>query len=147
MSRAALRSAATSSVSSWRRASPDSRASSASSSMRLALLSTTSRSSLGDVVVDAAEVVVLEPLAALLAQLLEQLAHALEPLAVAVLEARLHHPPQGRVEVAVVEQVVGDLAEESVGVEVEADLRAVPPGVPDAVDLPHGGTVPGILPM
>jgi hypothetical protein len=68
-------------------------------------------SSLGDLVVDAAEVVLLELLAALLAQLLEQLAHALDALAVAVLEALLHHAPQRGVEVAVVEQVVGDLVE------------------------------------
>ena len=87
---------------------------------------------LGDVVVDAAEVVALELVAALAAQLLEHLADALEPLAVAVAEPRLHHPPQGGVQVAVVQQVVGDLGEDVVGVELEADLRAVPARVAEA---------------
>ena len=59
-------------------------------------------------------------------QLLQHLAHALQPLAVAVPEARLHHAPQGGVEVAVVEQVVGDLGEDLLGVEVEADLACRP---------------------
>ena len=81
---------------------------------------------LGDVVVDTAEVVLLELVAAPAAQLLEQLAQALHSLAVAVAEAGLHQPPQRGVEVAVVQQVVGDLAEDRVGVELEADLRAVP---------------------
>ena len=101
---------------------------------------------LGDLVVDAAEVVALELLPPLAAQLLEQLPHALDPLAVAVPEARLQHPAQGGVQVAVVEQVVGDLGQDGVGVEVEADLGAVPAGVvgaghgprlrPERVDLP-----------
>ena len=47
-------------------------------------------------------------------------------LAVAVLEALLQHPAQRRVQVAVVQEVVGHLVEQRVGVEVEADLRAVP---------------------
>ena len=46
-------------------------------------------------------------------------------------EALLHQPAQRRVQVAVVEQVVGDLVEDRVGVEVEPDLRAVPPRVPE----------------
>ena len=41
------------------------------------------------------------------------------------------HPAQGRVQVAVVEQVVGDLLEDGVGVELEPDLGAVPPRVPE----------------
>ena len=56
----------------------------------------------------------------------------LTSLAVAVLEALLHHPAQRRVEVAVVEEVVGHLVEQRVGVEVEADLRAVPARVLEA---------------
>ena len=64
----------------------------------------------GDVVVDAAEVVLLELVAPPAAQLLEHVAQALELLAVAVAEPLLHQPAQGGVEVAVVEQVVGDLA-------------------------------------
>ena len=99
----------------------------------------------GDVVVDTAEVVVLECLAALLAQLLEHLAHALQALAVLGLEALLHHASERGVDIAVVEQIVGDLAEDVGGIEVEADLRAIPAGVSDAVALSHVRTVPGIL--
>ena len=86
-------------------------------------------SSLGDLVVHAAEVELVEALLALLAQLLHQLAQALHALAVAVAHALLHHPAQRGVDVAVVEQVVGELVEQPVGVEVEALLRAVPAGV------------------
>jgi hypothetical protein len=81
---------------------------------------------LGDVVVDAAEVELLQLVTALAPELLEHLPQAHELLAVAVLEPGLQHAAQGRVEVAVVEQVVGDLAEDVVGVELEAHLRAVP---------------------
>ena len=80
-----------------------------------------------DVVVDAAEVVALELVAAPATQLLHELAHALDPVAVAVAEAGLHQPPERGIEVAVVQQVVGDLAEHGVGIDVEAGLRAVPP--------------------
>ena len=82
-----------------------------------------------DVFVDAAEVVAVELLAPLLAQLLEHLAHALHVAALPVGEALLHHAPERGVEVAVVEEVVGHLLEQRVGVEIEADLRAVPAGV------------------
>ncbi len=99
---------------------------------RVALLLDHLAQLLRDVVVHAAEVVALELVAALAAQLLEHLADALEPLAVAVAEPRLHHPPEGVVEVAVVQQVVGDLGEHRVGIELEADLRAVPPRVAEA---------------
>ena len=83
----------------------------------------------GDLVVHAAEVVTVEPLLALRAELLEQLADPCQPLAVAVAHALLHHPPQGGVDVAVVQQLVGELVEERVGVEVEPALRAIPPRV------------------
>ena len=79
-----------------------------------------------DVFVDAAEVVAVELLAAALAQLLEHLAHALHVAALPVGESLLHHAAQRGVEIAVVEQVVGHLLEQRVGVEIEADLRAVP---------------------
>ena len=52
--------------------------------------------------------------------------------ALAVVEALLHHAAQRGVEVAVVEQIVGHLLEQRVGVEVEADLRAVPARVLEA---------------
>jgi hypothetical protein len=81
---------------------------------------------LGDVVVDAAEVVALELVATTPAEPLEELADAREPLAVLVAEARLEHAAQCRVEITVVQQVVGDLGEDAVGVELEADLGAVP---------------------
>ncbi len=52
----------------------------------------------------------------------------------------LHHPPQGVVQIAVVQQVVGDLREDRIGVEIEPDLRAVPPGV--AEPSGHERTLP-----
>ena len=112
-----------------RRLSPDCRASSSRRSMPSRSCSTISSSSLGDLLVHAAEVVAVELLAALLPQLLEHLAHALDVAALAVVEALLHHAAQRGVQIAVVEQVVGHLLEQRVGVEVEADLRAVPPRV------------------
>ena len=97
-----------------------------------------------DLLVDAAEVVAVELLAAALAQPLEHLAQALHVAALAVLEALLHHSPQGGVQVAVVEEVVGHLLEQRVGVEIEPDLRAVPPGVLEPAHLPlYASTAPG----
>ncbi len=93
--------------------------------------STISRSRSGDVLVRAAEVVAVEHLAAALAEPLEHLAHARDPLAVAVLEAALQEPLQGLIEVAVVQQLVGQLAEDVVGVEFEADLGPIPFGIPE----------------
>ena len=86
---------------------------------------------LGDLLVDAPEVVLLEAVAALAPQALHEVAHAHELLAVAVPEALLHEAAQGRVQVPVVQEVVGDLLEDRLGVEVEADLGAVPAGVPE----------------
>jgi len=80
----------------------------------------------GDLVVDAPEVGLLEHLLAAPAQVLEHLPDALEALAVAVAEAALHHATQGRVQVAVVQQVVGDLRQHVVGAQLEAHLGAVP---------------------
>ena len=94
----------------------------------------------GDLVVDAAEVEAVEALLALPAQPLEQLAHALQALAVAVAEALVHHPPQRRVDVAVVQQLVGQLLEQGVAVELEPLLRAVPPRVREPSR--HAATVP-----
>ena len=94
---------------------------------------------LGDVLVHAAEVVAVELLPAPLAQLLEHLAHALDVATLAVLEALLQHPSQRGVQIAVVQEIVGHLLEQRVGVEIEPDLRAVPPRVPE---LAHRATVP-----
>jgi hypothetical protein len=47
----------------------------------------------------------------------------------------LEQPLKGLIEVAVEEQVVGQLGEDIVRVEVESDLRTVPLGVPEAA---HG---------
>ena len=66
----------------------------------------------GDLAVHATEVVLVESLLALLAQLVHQLAQALQALAVAITHAFLHHPPQRRVDVAVVQQIVGQLVEQ-----------------------------------
>ena len=103
------------------------RASRASSSSAPRSVSTTSRSCVGDLVVDAAEVVRsrASPDAAGAASRASRAGPG-QLLAVAVVEARLQHPAQGRVEVAVVEQVVGDLGQHLVGVELEAHLGAVP---------------------
>ena len=95
-------------------------------SMRVALFVDDVAQLVGDLVVHAAEVEPIEPVLALLAQLVHQLAQALQALAVAVGHALLHHPAQRAVDVAVVQQVVGDLVEERIGVEVEALLRAIP---------------------
>jgi hypothetical protein len=62
-------------------------------------------------------------------QVLEDLAQSFDALAVAVPEPGLEHPAQGGVQIAVIQQVIGDLLEHPVGVELEADLRAVPPRI------------------
>jgi hypothetical protein len=98
----------------------------------------------GDLLVHPAEVGAVEPVLTLLTQLLHQLAQALHALAVAIVHALLHHPPQRRVDVAVVEQVVGQLVEQRVGVEIEALLRAVPAGVRETSC--HGGLYPSSTP-
>ena len=100
----------------------------------------------GDVLVDAAEVVLLPFLPPALTDPLEQLLHALDVPAVAVLEALLQEPAQRRSDVAVVEQVVGDLRQDRVRVEVEAGLGAVPTRVLGSA--PRGGpTAPGRSPV
>ena len=80
----------------------------------------------GDLAVHPAEVELVEAILTLLAQLVHQLAQALQALAVAIAHALLHHPPQGAVDIAVVQQIVGELVEQPVGIELEAALRAVP---------------------
>ena len=95
-----------------------------------------------DVLVHAAEVVAVELLAPALAQLLEHLAHAADVAALAILEALLHHPAQRGVEIAVVEEVVGHLLEQRVGVEVEPDLGAVPARVLEARRSIRRGSAP-----
>jgi hypothetical protein len=80
-----------------------------------------------DLVVDTAEIVTVEPLLTFLPELGEQVAQALQPLAVGAPHTVLHHPTQGGVDVAVIQQLVGELAEQGVGVEIEAALGAVPP--------------------
>ena len=70
---------------------------------------------------------------AALAQPLEHLPQTLDLVAVFVGEPRLHQSPQRGVEVAVVDEVVGDLAEHVLGRELEADLGAVPPRVGESV--------------
>ena len=97
---------------------------------------------LGDVVVDAAEVPVLELLAPALTEPLEHLPHPHQVLAVAVLEALLEHPAHRGVEVAVVEEIVRHLRQERVGVEIETALGAVPSGVLERGPR-HAPRVPG----
>jgi hypothetical protein len=80
----------------------------------------------GDLLVHAPEVVPIEPVLALLAQPFQHLAQTLNTVALAVTHTVLHQSAQGRVHVTVVEQIVGELVEQTVGVDVEALLRAVP---------------------
>ena len=116
-------------VTSWRRASPDSR--------RLAVEVVDGRplrlhhlpQGLGDVVVDPAQVVAGQLLPPPLAEALDQLPQPRQPVAVCVPHPVLQEAAEGGVELAVVEEVVGELGQEGVGVELEALLGAVPPGV------------------
>ena len=103
---------------------------------------------LGDVVVDAAEVARLELLAPALAKPLEHVAQAHR--ARSPLRSRKPcciMPAQRGVEVAVVEEVVGHLLEQRVGVEIEADLGAVPARVLESLGLappqPHSPEATG----
>jgi hypothetical protein len=79
-----------------------------------------------DLVVHATEIAVLQASLTLLTEPFEQLADALQLLAVAVAHPLLHHPSQRRVDVAVIEEFVGELVEGRVGVELETGLGAVP---------------------
>ncbi len=97
----------------------------------------------GDLVIDAAEVEAVEPLLPFPAQTFEQLAHTLQALAIAVAEALVHHPPQRGVDVAVVEQLVGQLLQQGVAVELEPLLRAIPPRVGEPSR--HVTTVPRVI--
>ena len=126
MSRRKLRSAAASRAVCARRSSPLRSAAWRGVVDGVALLVDDVVELVGDLAVDPAEIELVEPILALLAQLLHQLAQALQPLAVAIAHALLHHPPQGAVDVAVVQQIVGELVEQPVGVELEAALRAIP---------------------
>ena len=140
MSSSRWRSLAVASASSWRRSVAAVAGLADLVVEGLALLVDDVAQLLRDVVVDATEVVLLEQVGAAPAQLLHQLAQALQPLAVAITEAALHHAAQGVVEVAVVQQVVGDLLQDAVGVQLEADLRPVPAGVREPAC--HGPRVP-----
>ena len=84
---------------------------------------------LGDVVVDAAQVVLGQLLLPPLAEALDQLPQAGQAVAVGVAQPVLEQAAEGGVELAVVEEVVGELGQQGVGVELEALLGAVPPGV------------------
>ena len=81
----------------------------------------------GDLVVDAAEVEALEPVAAGCTQALQQLAQPGDLFAVGRSQTVVHQPAQRGVDVTVLDQVVGDRGEDVVGVQLEATLRAVPP--------------------
>ena len=81
---------------------------------------------LGHLVVHTTEIEAVEGVLTPLADLLEDLPHPLDPVAVAVLEALLEHAPEGCVDVTVVEEVVGQLLHDIQRVELEAPLGAVP---------------------
>ena len=91
---------------------------------------------IGDVVVDTAEIVVLEDLATAFPEALHHVADALHVAAVAIGQAVLHHLPQGRVDVAVIEQLIRHLTEEVVGVEIETGLAAIPTRIGEVRRLP-----------
>jgi hypothetical protein len=101
---------------------------------------------LGDLVVDAAEIVVRQALLTLLTQLLEDLPQALDAVTVAVVEPGLQQPAQRRRRVAVVQQVVGELAQDVEGVEVEPLLRTVPTRIAEPVTQ-HGSTLGHLPPL
>ena len=73
----------------------------------------------GDLVVHPTEVVTVEALLPLTPELLEQFPDPGQLLAVAVAHSLVHHPAQGGVDIAVVQELVRELVEERVGVEVE----------------------------
>ena len=80
----------------------------------------------GNLGVDTAEVVLLAFGVSPLAEPFHQFAETGHPAAIPIRETLLHHPPQRRVHVPVVQQIVVDFGKDGVGVEVEALLRAVP---------------------
>ena len=92
-----------------------------------------------DVVEDGGEVVAVELLAALLAELLEEVAETFETLAEGVAHAALEEVAEGVLEVAEVQEVIGEAGEDVIGVEGRDILRAVPFGVAEAVD--HAGDI------
>ncbi|CAB4639616.1 unannotated protein [freshwater metagenome] len=98
-----------------------------------------------DFVVDAAEVVAFERFTTLSSELVHHFPQALHALAVVRVESLLHHATQRGVDVAVIQQIVGDFAEDVSGVQVEADLCAIPSRVLNPIGSAHRGTVPGIL--
>src|SRR5207247_10783748 len=92
-----------------------------------------------DVVEDGGEVVAVELLAALLAELLEEIAEAFQALAERVAHAALEEVAEGVLEVAEVQEVIGEAGEDVVGVKGRDVLGAVPFGVAEAVA--HAGAI------
>src|SRR5207247_495495 len=92
-----------------------------------------------DVVEDGGEVVAVELLAALLAELLEEIAEAFQALAERVAHAALEEVAEGVLEVAEVQEVIGEAGEDVVGVKGRDILSAVPFGVAEAVS--HAGAI------
>ena len=86
----------------------------------------------GDVLPEARQLVALELLPAAAGDAVQQLAEPFELAPVRRPHAALQRPPEGGVQVAVVEQIVGDLAENALGVKLEPRLGAVPPAVAEA---------------
>ena len=84
---------------------------------------------LGDVVEHPAQLVVGQFLPPPLAEALHQLPQAGQPVAVRVAHPVLEEAAEGGVELTVVEEVVGELGQQAVGVELESLLGTVPPGV------------------
>jgi hypothetical protein len=89
-----------------------------------------------DLVVDATEIVAIKGLLASLAELLQHFAQALNPIAVAVVEALLQHLAQRGVDVTVIEEIIVELSHDLVGVEIKPNLGSVPAGVGESTS--HG---------
>lgn len=89
---------------------------------------------LGDLAVGATEVTALELLLPLDPEPVEELAQALDLVAVGGLPAAVEHPLERLVEVAVGQEVIGELGQDGVGVVDQRLLGAVPA----AVGVPPG---------
>ena len=93
---------------------------------RVALLIDDVAQTLGNLVVDATEVVVFEGFFTPLTKLLQHLAQARDLLTVAVLETLLKHLAERCIEVAVVQEVIVHLRHDVVGVKIEPYLGSIP---------------------
>ena len=93
----------------------------------------------GDVLPQPRQLVALQLLPPPAGDALQQLAQPFELAPVRRPHPALQGPPEGGVDVTVVEEIVGDLAQHALGVELEARLGAIPPAVPEPPRHALGG--------